>query len=590
MNNKHWFYTTFYVIPLLLLLSTKTYAVTWDGNGSTSNWNDALNWDTNMIPTASDAVIIGAFTVNIPTGFTAMARNVTLTGATLNLASSGNLSINIGGNYALILDGASVFNNGNITIMDCIGGIQLSGTSLLQNNATLKILTYSGHGIRLEATACTFNNSGNIAIDNGTNAGSSGISNGFAQPTFTNSGTITIGNLGNVGSGITPTFGGSYTNSGTINIINTGTGKPGLGSGFAPPIWNNSATGIIILDAGIGGPIIGDFNLHLNNNGTVTINKLSTAVNMIFTGTGIFTGSQKVSISNEVSAGNSAGCLTFNKGLDIVNGSPTSKVRAELGGTAACTQYDKISVIGNATVDGNLIVSLINGFIPSGGQSFTLLEATSLSGTFSNVNFPTVNGISWAIMYTSTSVIVSTTTVLPVELINFTVDLGKKNTAKLRWKTASEINNKGFFIEKSTNARSWSTIDFVKGFGTTTAEQNYFLEDKNVYTGINYYRLKQMDFDGHFDYSEIKNIKVLEARNQKDITLFPNPAKDRVQIQGFYSPTAKIQLFNEMGKLVLDENLTKSNQLNIAHLPVGLYLIRVSDEHKSLTGKLIKYE
>ncbi len=94
---------------------------------------------------------------------------------------------------------------------------------------------------------------------------------------------------------------------------------------------------------------------------------------------------------------------------------------------------------------------------------------------------------------------------VPVELISFTADI-INNTVKLQWKTATETNNYGFEIERNklidkSYQTEWERIGFVEGNGTTTEEENYSFTDENLDPGRYKYRLKQIDLDGSFEYS-----------------------------------------------------------------------------------------
>jgi len=89
---------------------------------------------------------------------------------------------------------------------------------------------------------------------------------------------------------------------------------------------------------------------------------------------------------------------------------------------------------------------------------------------------------------------------LPVELSNFKANR-KEQSIQLLWETQSEINNQGFEIQRSTN-NAWHKIDFINGNGNSTHRNSYSSIDKSPIEGINYYRLKQLDFDGKFEYSE----------------------------------------------------------------------------------------
>ena len=78
----------------------------------------------------------------------------------------------------------------------------------------------------------------------------------------------------------------------------------------------------------------------------------------------------------------------------------------------------------------------------------------------------------------------------------------------LTWSTASELNNKGFYIERSADGRNWVEIGFVEGSGTTTQLNHYSFSDKNVAGLKLFYRLKQIDYDGSYSYSNIVEINI----------------------------------------------------------------------------------
>ena len=112
----------------------------------------------------------------------------------------------------------------------------------------------------------------------------------------------------------------------------------------------------------------------------------------------------------------------------------------------------------------------------------------------------------------------------PVELVSFNATL-LDNNVKLDWTTATETNNSGFEILRFTqNDNEWKTIGFVPGFGTTTEPKSYSFIDEDVTTGTYKYRLKQIDFDGTFTYSN--EIEVEVDFTPKEFVLYqnyPNP-------------------------------------------------------------------
>ena len=125
--------------------------------------------------------------------------------------------------------------------------------------------------------------------------------------------------------------------------------------------------------------------------------------------------------------------------------------------------------------------------------------------------------------------------VLPIELSTFT---GKNEKAQnlLSWKTATETNNKGFDIETSKDGVHFQALEFVKGRGTTSETQNYTFTHRLAAkeSGILYYRLKQMDFDGQFEYSKI--IVVRSEGKQNSIAVYPNPSNGLYTISQNLTP------------------------------------------------------
>ncbi len=91
---------------------------------------------------------------------------------------------------------------------------------------------------------------------------------------------------------------------------------------------------------------------------------------------------------------------------------------------------------------------------------------------------------------------------IPVELTSFTA-LVNESDITLNWMTATEINNSGFYVERRNGIESWNNLGFIEGHGTTTEKQSYNFVDKNLVSGIYYYRLKQIDNDGSFEYSNV---------------------------------------------------------------------------------------
>ena len=163
---------------------------------------------------------------------------------------------------------------------------------------------------------------------------------------------------------------------------------------------------------------------------------------------------------------------------------------------------------------------------------------------------------------------------LPVELVSFTA-MSSNNENILRWNTSSEINNDHFEIQRSTDAKNWNEIGTEKGHGTTNAPQNYSFTDATVITEpIMYYRLKQVDYNGAFVYSDIRKISTFI--HNTDLKLFPNPAREILNIDFGGNETKSLKILNMSGQCIYtssNENLQK--QIDISSFASGMYILKV---------------
>ncbi len=155
---------------------------------------------------------------------------------------------------------------------------------------------------------------------------------------------------------------------------------------------------------------------------------------------------------------------------------------------------------------------------------------------------------------------------LPVDLISFEAKSIDNKTVKLNWSTASEINNSHFEIERSQDGQRFSLIDIVNGTGNTTQLMTYATVDQKPARGLNYYRIKQVDLEGSFEYSKIE---VAEIKNNL-LEVFPNPAKNVLFVNGFENENFQVSIYNQIGRLIkrLD---TSDNEFDISGIPSGVY-------------------
>lgn len=173
--------------------------------------------------------------------------------------------------------------------------------------------------------------------------------------------------------------------------------------------------------------------------------------------------------------------------------------------------------------------------------------------------------------------------VLPVELTSFTA-AGIKDGVQLKWETASETNNKGFDIERSSDLKSFTTIGFVSGNGTTAGKSSYVFTDKNPAAGKQYYRLKQMDFNGTFEYSKIAAVDFSAPKAFGLSQNYPNPFNPATALS-FSLPVESeltLSVYNSVGSLIEVVAQGKYQAgvqevtFNASDLPSGIYYYTIT--------------
>jgi hypothetical protein len=156
---------------------------------------------------------------------------------------------------------------------------------------------------------------------------------------------------------------------------------------------------------------------------------------------------------------------------------------------------------------------------------------------------------------------VSTTwdNLVPVELTSFTATVSE-NVVILNWSTASEINNAGFEIQRSTAGNEFVSVGFVNGHSTTTETKDYRFVDANLTAGKYAYRLKQVDFDGTFSYSDVVNVDVNGPVQFELSQNYPNPFNPSTTIKFSIPQSSNVtmKIFNTLGQeiaTIIDKNM-----------------------------------
>jgi Secretion system C-terminal sorting domain len=232
----------------------------------------------------------------------------------------------------------------------------------------------------------------------------------------------------------------------------------------------------------------------------------------------------------------------------------------------------------NATIPGfggGAIVFTVEGLNETNGNAETTnINISTTAGNFANDNLAPALEISAA--------------PLPVALISFNAHLDGENGV-LDWKTASEENNDYFSIERSANGKDFEAVGKVRGNGTSSQINAYSFVDKKATAygdGVLYYRLKQVDFDGTFSYSDIDDIS---WDKRSSFSVYPNPTPGTL----FFSNTddiVNITIYDEAGKVLLTgntEELLSGRGIDISSFKEGILLISIEKKRGELTNEKI---
>lgn len=223
------------------------------------------------------------------------------------------------------------------------------------------------------------------------------------------------------------------------------------------------------------------------------------------------------------------------------------------------------------------------------GQSS--ITASSSGSVTSN---STVSGFSNLLVTFGT--INSSSNPLPITLTAFNaIYIEESNSVLINWDVASQLNNKEFTVEKTTDGINYMEVGSLPGAGTTPFAKSYSLVDYSPYTGLSYYRLKQTDEDGNSTgfYQVPVSINLTITGS---INVYPNPVKANAVLTYISENNQPITvtISDLSGKIIssstyqLVQKGTNSFLLNTATLMQGLYLLHVSDSRKSYYGKLVK--
>ncbi len=315
--------------------------------------------------------------------------------------------------------------------------------------------------------------------------------------------------------------------------------------------------------------------------------------------------------------------------LTALGGATTRNYLASFNtSTGSITSWDPSmnQVVDAVAIKGSVVYASGNFTTVNGGTTRNYAAAFDTSSSTATTWNPNANGRSKAIAVTSTEVYIGgsfstvsgigrqsvagmddpNNAVLPVELSFFSAS-SNKNNVELQWKTATEVNNFGFEIERTAlgnlllannqkqTVNSWSKVGFVKGNGTTNAPKEYSFSDKNLSTGKYSYRLKQIDRDGKFTYSQTVEVEI--GSIPKEFALmqnYPNPFNPSTMISYQIPVNSHITLkvYDAIGREVatllneVKEVGYYSATFDASKLSSGIYFVRLQQGEKNQIMKM----
>lgn len=559
------------LICLGFVVSTGVFAQTTITTTSAGAWTTNGNWSSSSAPSTT------ALNNNINVTKAMTYNSGSMTGynsTTITIKSNG--SINVTGNFDLT-------GSGIVIIVQSGGSLTVSGTTSVTNNASITFQSGStgsfatlsaksagsiniNSGATVTATSVTTTSNSDAIINN---AGSLTVNgNVDSNGVVTNSGTLQVnGNFTQENSGNTS------TNSGTLNVTGNAFayGQIQLNPGSTPTGSTMTINGSLTVNAN---PwmIVGT-NVSSCSNVITNYANLVVKTNVILTGSGDVTVNQNgrfVVFGNVTTSGGSGGTLfTVNcGGQAYVNGN----VNFGTGGGNTVTNSNSAS--SPTGTNGSPVIGLyVNGTTTAQTTSGTIGTKSQLQSN----DLPFFNYIAGL-----------SGSPLPVTLIYFKATVTSSQGVDLEWSTANELNFDHFAIERSADGKTFEAIATINGHGTTNERQNYTYTDNFPLSGISYYRLKSVDFDG---YTEIFSSVAVRNEASKSVHVFPVPVENS-EINVFFN----FELTEDATLAILDlsgqeiERTSLKSGESIYHVTstakTGVYLLKIFSNEINLLQRI----
>ena len=246
----------------------------------------------------------------------------------------------------------------------------------------------------------------------------------------------------------------------------------------------------------------------------------------------------------------------------------------------------------NAENGSSLLITYVNA---SGASSVSLPTGGGTSTWYYECIDLAFTGSPISITFTNTSTAGSnsfrlddiglTNTVLPITWNRFSVENNGKSSL-LSFSTASETNNSHFDIERSADGRNFEVIGTIKGAGDSRDERRYEFTDERPVQGINYYRIKQIDYDGKYSYSDTKSVRHID---KGIVVVAPRNTDGRLDITTDIDQY-EVSVWNASGQQVSSFHaLSGSQSIDISTLQSGIYFVKVTGLTSNETVRILKY-
>lgn len=594
--------------------ATPGATLTWSSSTSNS-WAVPGNWGGCSAPACNlNAVVASGGAQPVITSNTSVQNLTINTGATLTI--NAGVTVTVCGNFTnngnlvmsptatLLFNNASVAQsiNGSLTGANKIGGLTITktGSSVTLNNAidiggnfttsnTTSVFNANNQTVKI---AGNFNTAAASTITNFSNV----EFNGIVTQTYTNnSGTITWNNviMNNTGGGMT------LSGTATSNLVVAGTLTLTNGIIYTsnPPLLIMNAGSICTSGSSLSfvdGPMqkigntafvfpVGDaFNRWMRIGISAPTAASTFQAQYFYTP---YSNTTTMAVT-PVPVINNVSLLEYWQ-LNRAAGTGNAQVtlyweNAASSGITSCAALqggDLVVARWNGSAWENRSNTIVGGITGSCVGSSAGTVTSDVLTAFSPFTFASKSGIN----------------PLPVELVSFS-GWNNNNENILSWKTISETNNDFFTLEKSRDGYTFVELAKIKAAGNSNSINNYSFTDREPYSEITYYRLKQTDFDGKESYAH--NVVALKSEQIVDYVLYPNPAKDKIMI---YSTTPNeenitIEIADISGRIILHQTQLKvsgignASSINIQDFPEGFYYITILDNNNNnvIQKKFIK--